>query len=298
MGYRDIRSLENAGVPIGAEAGVGYYLIKGYNLPPVMFSQKEAAALLIGEKFMRKLTSGDTQLAYRQALDKVKSVLESSDQDRLDNLDDRITIFSQHDMTNNDPWLSECQQAVAESKLLTIHYRSYYKNEATERVLEPIGLYHSKNNWHVIAWCRLRDNYRDFRLDRIKELKPENERFRRRSHDSLDEILNEMHKDEKIYSVTLGFEKEVTRFLGDSKYYQGYISETHVGDKVLMEFLTPSLYSIGRWLIGLTGQAEIINPVELQSLVQKMSEKIANAYIPVRGLETRELPIPKELSTH
>ena len=147
----------------------------------------------------------------------------------------------------------------------------------------------------MIDWCRLRNNYRDFRLDRIEDLQAQNERFHRRSHDSLDEILNEMHKNEKLYSVILRFEKETANYIGESRYYQGFISQSEQGNLVVMEFLTPSLYSIGRWLLTLATKAEIINPVELRSLVEEFSEEIAQACL--SRPKDQAQPAGKELTT-
>ena len=90
--YRDIRSLETAGVPISAEPGVGYFLEKSYHLPPVMFSRDEAAALLIGSKIINNRVDAVTRSEFQQAMNKVRSVLDNGDRRYLDIIDDDIVV--------------------------------------------------------------------------------------------------------------------------------------------------------------------------------------------------------------
>ena len=82
--YRDIRALEEAGVPIGAEAGLGYFIIDGYQLPPVMFTREEAAALLTGEKLLEKLTDKSLATNYSTAMKKVRAVMKTTDKEFLE----------------------------------------------------------------------------------------------------------------------------------------------------------------------------------------------------------------------
>ena len=91
--YRDIRTLENAGVPIGSEAGVGYWLDKGYRLPPVSFTLDEAAALLLGEKLLVSSLDVDSLKDFKQALNKIRAVIDSSDKDYLSSLDVDIEVL-------------------------------------------------------------------------------------------------------------------------------------------------------------------------------------------------------------
>ena len=92
--YRDIRALEDAGVPLGAEPGRGYFLAEGYHLPPVMFTQDEAGALLLGAKLIEKFSDSSTNRHFAGALDKIKAILGETDQDVLNQLDALVTVLS------------------------------------------------------------------------------------------------------------------------------------------------------------------------------------------------------------
>jgi predicted DNA-binding transcriptional regulator YafY len=98
--YRDIRSLEESGVPIGAEAGVGYFLLENYHLPPVMFTHEEASALLFGEKLMEKMSDEKTRNEFRSAIYKIKAILKPGEKDHLEKLNDRIAVFNLNAMSD------------------------------------------------------------------------------------------------------------------------------------------------------------------------------------------------------
>ncbi len=168
--YRDVKSLIDSGVPIYTEEGKGYKLMEGYNLPPVMFTEEEAAALITAEKIIARNKDKSLIEAHSKALDKIKAVLRYNQKDRSQLLSNRIasvTNFRNH--TTSDSLLN-IQSAITKSRCIQLHYNSLIKNEVTVRVIEPLAIYHTKENWVVIAWCRLREEFREFRLDRINKI--------------------------------------------------------------------------------------------------------------------------------
>ncbi len=95
--YRDLSALQEVGVPIGSEQGKGYFIVKGYHLPPVMFDKEEAAALLAGERLMQKWSETELSESYLSALDKIRAVLRSREKEYLDTLDQHIKTFPYSD---------------------------------------------------------------------------------------------------------------------------------------------------------------------------------------------------------
>ncbi len=166
--YRDMQALTDAGVPIGAEAGTGYFLVDGYSLPPVMFTEKEANALLTASKIIR--TNNDQSLIneYEDAIDKVKAVLKTTQKKKLEILEQRIFTYSRQAIHPSNS-LSIIQKAITDSRILEIKYTTVTK-ETSKRLIEPIGVYFTNNTWILIAYCRLRKDYREFRTDRILNL--------------------------------------------------------------------------------------------------------------------------------
>ncbi|MEW7278457.1 YafY family protein [Aquimarina sp. 2201CG1-2-11] len=166
--YRDMQALTEAGVPVGAEAGTGYYLVDGYTLPPVMFTEKEANALLTAAKIIK--TNNDQSLIneYQEAVDKVIAVLRGNQKKKLEILDQRVFTF-RHDGLNASTSLSVIQQSITNFRVLKIEYATASK-KYSERLIEPLGVYFTNNTWIMIAYCQLRKDYREFRTDRIINL--------------------------------------------------------------------------------------------------------------------------------
>jgi len=166
--YRDIKTLQESGVPIGSENGIGYFIVDGYSLPPIMITEEEANALIISEKLI--LNQGDTSLKkdFNSLLLKIKAVLKNFQKDNISKLENRITpSFIRKTFESNS--LSLIQKAITNTTVVAIKYHSFYKDEITEREIEPLGLYFTDKAWIVVAHCRLRNKIREFRLDRILE---------------------------------------------------------------------------------------------------------------------------------
>jgi len=175
--YRDIRALENAGGPILTEEGKGYSLMEGYRLPPVMFTETEANALVTAEQLIIKNKDASFVKEYSEAISKIKSVLQYHTKDKVNLLSGRI-VFRQNavnERTSN--YLSVLQLALTNFNLVDIKYHATEKNEITRRTIEPFAMYNTQENWVLIAFCRLRKEYRAFRLDRIQSLAISAEKF-------------------------------------------------------------------------------------------------------------------------
>lgn len=169
--YRDIKSLMDSGVPIYAEEGKGYKLVEGYNLPPVMFSDEEANALITAEKIIAQNKDQSLVVAHHNAVEKIKAVMRFKDKDTVNQLSDRITNLTnlRKEITSNN--LLDFQSAITKRLCIKISYRTASVESATDRFIEPMAIYHTKDNWVVIAWCRLRSAFREFRLDRIVDFR-------------------------------------------------------------------------------------------------------------------------------
>ncbi len=173
--YRDIRALEQSGVPIITEEGKGYTLMEGYNVPPVMFTEAQANALITAEQLVLKNKDSSFIKDYSEAIEKIKAVLKYSIKDKVNLLAER-TRFSQNiNRERNSNNLSDLQFALTNFYLTKIEYTSE-QDKNTTRLIEPFALL-STENWLLVAYCRLRQEFRFFRLDRIKKLEVLTEKF-------------------------------------------------------------------------------------------------------------------------
>jgi predicted DNA-binding transcriptional regulator YafY len=168
--YRDIRSLEESGIPIHTEEGKGYSLMEGYTLPPIMFSEAEANALITAQQIILQNKDQSFKDEYTNAITKIKAVLRSDGKDKTKKLESRIAYIKnlKGDVSSNN--LIHVQSAITNQVLLRIEYIALYDGNKTKRDIEPMAIYHTQENWIMIAWCRMREAYRDFRLDRIEEM--------------------------------------------------------------------------------------------------------------------------------
>jgi predicted DNA-binding transcriptional regulator YafY len=167
--YRDIKALEDAGVPILTEEGKGYSLMHGYNIPPVMFNEKEANALITAQQLVATNKDASFVKNYIDAITKIKAVLKYNTKDKADLLAARIHFRINPNLERTSNYLSEIQLAITNLKVIVINYCSE-NSEITTRKVEPLALYSTQENWILIAYCHLRKERRSFRLDRIKEL--------------------------------------------------------------------------------------------------------------------------------
>lgn len=154
--YRDIRTLELAGVPLFGEPMVGYSLADGYRLPPVMFTREEAAALLTAEKLAARLTDAPTARLSGAAMDKLRAVLRRTDRDYLNTLTPHIQAVHRTGQPAESSLYKQPVAAVATQQVVHLHYQAVATEPAT---LRAIDLYLTQH-WHVVGYCRLRQAFR------------------------------------------------------------------------------------------------------------------------------------------
>ena len=166
--YRDIRALEQAGVPILTDEGKGYSLMEGYRVPPVMFTEAQANALITAEQLVLKNKDASFVKDYTEAIEKIKSVLKYNIQDKANLLSERTRFDQNNYLERNSSNLSDLQFSLTNFRIAKIEYTNE-QNKTTTRHIEPFALL-STENWLLVAYCRLRKEFRFFRLDRIKKL--------------------------------------------------------------------------------------------------------------------------------
>lgn len=173
--YRDMRALEESGIPIIAEEGKGYSLMEGYRIPPVMFTEAQANALIIAEQLVLKNKDASLIKDYTEAVDIIKAVLKYSIKDKANLLSDRTRFDQNVNRERNSNNLSDLQFALTNFNLVKIDYTNE-QEKTTTRYIEPFALL-STENWLLVAYCRLREEFRYFRLDRINKVEILSENF-------------------------------------------------------------------------------------------------------------------------
>lgn len=165
--YRDIRDLVVAGTPIDSEAGVGYRLRPGYDLPPLMFDREEIQALVLGVRIVRQFGDPALARASDSILNKVASVVPADLEPLL--ADTPLFVPSVINGARSADGLLAAREAIVGRRKLRFTYADA-AGGGTERTVRPLGVFFWGRTWTLAAWCELRTDFRHFRLDRVSQI--------------------------------------------------------------------------------------------------------------------------------
>lgn len=273
--YRDIRSLEESGIPVSGEAGQGYSLVDGFKLPPLMFTTEEAISFLMAEKLISHQTDGDTYDVFRSGMDKIRAVLKTTEKDILHTVDQYIHISESQatppPVTANV--LQPLLRSLMKKKQVVIEYKAGYNYETTCRTIEPQGIFFMSNLWYVLAWCKLRKDYRTFHLGRVRNITPSDNDFDQ-EHPTLEKLVKAIYYSDNDFEIKLRVHRDAARDKEVSKYRFGLYEEIADGDYFIQKYQTWSLEKFGRWYLSFADQAEILEPAELKEVVRELIGKI------------------------
>ncbi len=275
--YRDVKTLENAGIPIVGEAGSGYSLMDGYKLPPVMFTKEEVLSFITAEKLMQKFLHQSLGNHYQTAMEKVRSVLKYSDKNLIENIEKQIDVYNYHPKTEDNiknviPIILE---SIAEKRQLTMEYKTMDSKIST-RTIEAVGIFFEFNYWYIMAFCTLRNDFRQFRVDRILQIfKTQNPFLQEYGQ------INDYRKNGNGNKTTVKLlvEKKIMNHLVNSKKYYGLIKEVETESGMELTFETEWIHDgFPRWLITFADYATILEPESLQTRLNELLLKISDKH--------------------
>ncbi len=174
--YRDIRTLEQSGVPIVTEEGRGYSIMAGYKLPPVMFTEEEANALITAESLIAKNRDQSLINNHKSAITKIRAVMRNGQLEKSELLSERIQIRNNKSNERTSNYLTDLQGAITNYRLAKMEYRSL-EGKQSNREIEPFAIFSTNENWILVAYCRKRRDFRAFRLDCIEKLTITSQQF-------------------------------------------------------------------------------------------------------------------------
>ncbi|ABS61731.1 Helix-turn-helix type 11 domain protein [Parvibaculum lavamentivorans DS-1] len=187
--YRDVADLQASRVPIEGEAGLGYVLRSGYELPPLMFTEDEIEALVFGARMVRAWGDAAFTHAADAAVAKIRAVLP----ERLERIAAATHVTVAPGRTNQKDGysrhLSPVRRAIRERRKLSIDYEAL-SGEKSRRVLRPLGLAFFGPFWILAAWCEKREDFRTFRIERIGALKVTDDIFRDEKGKTMEDFVS------------------------------------------------------------------------------------------------------------
>lgn len=267
--YRDIQALGEAGVPLISVPGRGYSLMKGYFLPPLSFTTDEATMLLLGSDFTAQNFDAQYRSAAQSASRKIESVLSEKLRDEVRYLQDSILFISSgstEDITETE-MVRQLRRAIIERATVRFCYHTRYvrNGQSTQQTREadPYGLVHYANAWHLVAYCHLRQDIRNFRLDRMENLELLSRTFQRPT----DFKMHQRRQEEAQRVVVRAlFDREVARWVRESRSYFT-VAEEESAQGLLVTFQVRQESEILQWLLSWGRHVQVLEPESLRSMI-------------------------------
>ncbi|MCA9924501.1 MAG: YafY family transcriptional regulator [Anaerolineales bacterium] len=272
--YRDIQALCEVGVPISALPGEGYRLMAGYYLPPIMFSPAEARALFLAVAMLDGFTEdGATKTAVSTALEKIHAVLPQTTRQQVEALQAILHFyaFPAPLLNFDDNTFVRLQEAIHRHRVVRLRYHAQHSNRVTEREVEPTNLVFLDKAWMLTGFCRLRQDERVFRLDRIDQMHVTANTFVPRQ-------LPERNRTRGEYMVTVHFTPTISRWVQEQQHFS-HVSSTQLEDGTIESVYRPrSLEQMTGWLLSWGGDMEVIAPSELRQQLAETAVLIAQRH--------------------
>lgn len=274
--YRDMKALENAGVPVYNEPGKGFALVDGYRIPPTIFTKEEAMSFAIAEKLVGKFADKKLSFDFSSALHKMKAILRTSEKENVALIEDQYVIFDSSSSENSEV-LSVLLSCIVEKVQLEIFYQKPASDQAERRLLEPIGIFYENDYWYFMAFCYLRNDYRQFRIDRVKQLTKTITLFKN-EHQPLEYFLNRKKTVEiPKNTIKIVVPKKMAHYFNWDKNSYGFVSDKEIDSQVEMTFETSlKLEYFARWLLMFSDEATVVEPLKLKQIMGDLLQKALN----------------------
>src|SRR5690349_1979581 len=272
---RYVSTLQDLGVPVESEAGRygGYRLTPGYKLPPMMFNEEEALALILGLLAARRAGLLGEAPAVEGALSKIDRVLPDRLRGRVQALQGALafTPLRGFGAASNSGALLTISEAAQESRRIWIRYRA--GDDVTERSIDPYGVVHHRGRWYVVGWCHLREDIRMFRLERVAALEPREEDFAKPlDFNCVSYVL------ESLATVQWGWPIEVLLELPIEDARRRIAADMGTverrQDGVLFHTRADELEFMARYLVQIDCPFRVLHPPELREAVRKLARQL------------------------
>jgi len=282
--YRDIASLQEAGIAIEGEAGIGYSLSRHAQLSPVTFQPTEAISLLLAAKVVERHLDSYHTAIFANAIRKIRAALPSHEKDSLERLEGKIALpdygIPRKGPLNPDA-LQPIQAALLQGSQLRIEYAAGSRTETSTRTVVPIGILFYGGYWHMIAYCEMRKDYRDFRIDRIRELTDQGPHQHKKLL-SLEEYMRTVpitqsrsSLSQSLTECTIRIAPEVYNIYERTRFRYGFVRQQQIVQGKQQGwtesvFYYDDLSEFSRWLLTFTIHATIVAPETLRDQHQAL----------------------------
>ena len=283
--YRDVLALCEAGVPIVSVPGQGYSLMKGYFLPPLSFTMEEATMLLLGSDFMARNFDAQYRLAAESASRKIESVLPEPLRNDVQYLQSNIRFIGTTTNARESEKLQVLRRALLDRTTIRFYYHTRHsgdvQNVSHTREADPYGLAYLLNTWHLTAYCHMRQDIRNFRLDRMEDLELLAQKtFTRPTNFQMEHTQEKRSRDITVRAL---FDKGIARWVHEGRtYYVCNEEETTEGLLVTLKIRHES--EVMQWFLSWGSHVKILEP---DSLRQRLAEEAQMMLLNYQDMESR-----------
>lgn len=286
--HRYMVMLDEMGIPIYSERGRygGFSLVRGYKLPPLLFTAEEATVLYMGANLVRDVwgqTYGDAVTAVTAKLD---NVLPDDLRQEVARAQQSLVVsgLSRRDYRPWEPTLHTLRQCIGGRRCVRLQYRSFARQEDTERVVEPYALTFQWGLWYLVGFCRLRRDLRTFRVDRIQQVTSSEDAFEMPRDFSVREYLARSMRFEPNYTVAVHLEASVAFQVRERHDHWMEITD-HDDGSITARFGVASLDWATGWVLSHGSLAKVVEPPELIIRVREAAKGALRRY---EGVDTRQ----------
>jgi predicted DNA-binding transcriptional regulator YafY len=266
--YRDITALSESGVPIVSLPGQGYALAEGYFLPPLRLTSQEATALVLGARLLAGTASPSLANAADSAVVKIQAIIGNQPRQQLQEIDAAVEVMSTRTgpamLDFEDEQVAMLRRAIMERRIVTLRYFGRIRAEETVRQVEPLRLVYSDGAWYLTAFCRMRNEERAFRLDRIEEIKLEEKRFPIRAR-QLPAVSS--------LEVVVRFRGTAARWAQEQQHWS-FAGAMQTDEGLVASYRPRTLENIASWLLGWGASVEVLSPPSLRDRLRTEAQAV------------------------
>lgn len=279
--HRYFAMLDEIGIPVYSERGPhgGFSLVRGYRMPPLVFSPDEAVVVYLGTSLVEEMWGRIYREAARGALAKIENVL--PDEQRSEVTWARRTLFAigmnRSDLDALAPTLEALRRAARERLRVKLEYQGNEQAETTRREVDPYALVHRWGWWYVVGYCHLRQDLRTFRVDRIAEFALLERTFQAPPDFELRAYLENLPQAQAKITVRMLFEAEYAHVAREGRPYWDAIKTVPDGS-VLVEYSAPDLIWATSTAFAYGPIVEVLEPPEVRRMVVEWAAAVVEQY--------------------
>jgi predicted DNA-binding transcriptional regulator YafY len=271
---RYITHLQDVGIPIESNIGRygGYRLRPGFKLPPLMFTEEEGTAIVLGLLTSSWLEVEQSSVAVEGALAKVSRVLPTRARERLQAIASHVVLFPHNQQTRPDAsLLIDLSLAIQASQRVSFEYHALHK-ESTQRKVEPYGITGWKGHWYLSGYCCMRQDYRTFRLDRIQNVQVLAETFEKASDFDYETFVRQKYDTRGTTQVEIEFQADLATVQQKISTLYGTLTSTPTG--TLYQEQSDDLEIMARYFMALNLPFVVHQPAELRATLRRLGERM------------------------